>query len=474
MLQILRNKAQSIVIQAIVVIIAIVFIFWGVGTNMLNNRESAIVINDEEISFEDFQAAYDRAYNTMRSQFGDNIPQSLLENLGIKEQVINQLIQESLLRQGASEMGIRVSKQEIQDTVQNMVQFQDESGFSLEKYNTLLAANNYTPVKFEESISYDMLAQKVSMAISGFASNASETEIQEMYNLEKSTVSMQYVEIKPSEFTDTVTAEEADLAAWFETVKDNYKTEPEVKLLYLDYSYGTIGEKITIDDEAIEKYYQDNKDTFTTPEKRGARHILFKADENSSAEVHEEQQKKAEEILAMAKGGSDFAELARQYSEGPSKTQGGDLGLFTRGQMVQPFDEATFSLAEGEISDVVKTSFGYHIIKLEKIVPETTRPLAEVKESIQTTLQNEQARPLAFQLANEAYELIISSGSLSNYLEKNSEAPVKETDFSVANHLLSNLQQIKNSSKPHFLSKRTNLVPLSKLQTVMPFFLQKT
>ena len=116
MLHILLNKPQSIVIQAIVVIIALVFIFWGVGTNMMNSREAAIVVNDEEITFQDFQTAYERAYNRIRNQFGGNVPQGLLENLGIKEQVQNQLIQEALLRQGASEMGIQVSREEIAST----------------------------------------------------------------------------------------------------------------------------------------------------------------------------------------------------------------------------------------------------------------------------------------------------------------------------------------------------------------------
>ena len=429
MLQILRNKAQSIVIQAIVVIIALVFIFWGVGTNMMNSREAAIVINDEEITFQDFQTAYERAYNRIRDQFGGNVPQGLLENLGIKEQVTNQLIQEALLRQGAAEMGISVSREEVRSTVQTMVQFEENGQFSMEKYTALLAANGFTPTTFEESIKADLLTQKASLGISGFAISASDYEIEDLYSLEKATVAVNYVTINKDDFKDSVEVNDEALAEWYATVGDNYKTEPQIKLKYLDFSYATVGEKVTLDEATIEKYYQENTAEYTTKEQRRARHILFKADDNSPEEVHSEQLKKAQEIRDMALKGSDFAELAKQFSEGPSKEQGGDLGLFSRDQMVKPFEDAAFALEVGGISEVVKTTFGYHIIKLEEISPAVTQPFEQVKESIRKKLQTEQARPLAFQVANEAYEGIIGSGSLSAYLEANPSMTVQETDF---------------------------------------------
>ena len=251
MLQILRNKAQSIVIQAIVVIIALVFIFWGVGPNLMNSREAAIVVNGEEITFENFQSAYDRTYNNIREQFGGNVPQGLLESLGIKNQVVNQLIQDALLRQGADEMGITISKEEIGETINDMVQFQENGSFSMDKYTSLLALNGYSVQKFEEKVKRDMLAQKVSLSIGKFATTATEYEIADLNRLENSSVAVNYVQITQEEFEDTVAVELAEVEKWYETVKENYKTAPEVKLKYLDFSYATVGEKITIDE-----YYQ--------------------------------------------------------------------------------------------------------------------------------------------------------------------------------------------------------------------------
>jgi len=429
MLQILRNKAQSLVIQVIVVIIALVFIFWGVGANLMNNREAALVVNDEEISFEDFQVAYDRAITNLGNQFGGTVPQGLLESLGIKDQVINQLIQQALLRQGAKKMGLLISREEIQDTIKNMVQFEEDGAFSLEKYQSLLALNNYSPSKFEETVKLDMLVQRTSLDISKFAATANDFEIEELHMMEKSAVAVKYVKISPNDYLESITPIDEDLEKWYTTVQDNYKTDPEIKLQYLDFSYDTVGEKLTIDEATIEQYYEDNTANYTTPEQRSARHILFKADDNSPADVHTKQEEKAQEILELAKSGSDFADLAKQYSEGPTKDRGGDLGSFSKGQMVKPFDDAVFSLKSGEISEVVKTSFGYHIIKLEIIVPATTKPLEEVKVSIMKKLQGEQAKPLAFQVANESYEAIIGAGSLKAYLDANADKKTITTEF---------------------------------------------
>ncbi|MFN2354673.1 MAG: peptidylprolyl isomerase, partial [Desulfopila sp.] len=146
-------------------------------------------------------------------------------------------------------------------------------------------------------------------------------------------------------------------------------------------------------------------------------------------EVHRRQRQKAEEILAMARGGSNFKELAGKYSEGPSSSEGGALGTVTKGQMIKAFEEAAFSLEEGAISDVVKTSFGYHIILVEDISPASTKPLSEVRDAVRRALQTEEARPLSFKMANAAYEGIISAGSLQAYLDAHPEAEAKTTDF---------------------------------------------
>ncbi len=429
MLQHLRNKAQSIVVQVIIGIIILVFVFWGMGNKLFNSKESAITVNGEHISFQQYQQAYDRMLDNFKKQFGGSLPPGLAKSLGIKQQVINELVQEELLRQGAQEMGISISDVDIQNYVKAMPQFQEKGTFNLKRYKALLAANHYTPTKFENSIRNEMLSKKASRAITQFAGTATDQEIEELYRLQNSTVSYTYASTTPDDYTKTVTIDSEKMAAWYKGVADTYKTKPEMKLQYLDFSYTSVGKKITIDDEAIQSYYSEHKADFTTPEQRHARHILIRVSEDSSQETKDAQLKKAKKVLELAQQGKDFAELAKEYSEGPTKSNGGDLGYFGKGQMLKPFEDAVFSLKTGQISDIVTTTYGYHIIKLEDIQPEEVKSLEEVKPEIVATLQKKQAQPIAFQLANEAYEAIISQGSLENYLKQTPNAPVKTTEF---------------------------------------------
>ena len=429
MLEFLRKRAQSLVIQAIVVIIALVFIFWGVGTNLMNKQEAAIVVNGEEIGFQQFQQAYDQAYSRLAQQFGGTVPKGLAESLNIKQQVINQLIQEALLRQGGQEMGLMVSAREIQKEVEDMVQFQDTNGFSIERYKTILASNRLSPEKYEKSLSYQILGTKTIDSIAAFSQSTSDFEIEELYNLEKETVSVSYVSVSPERYLAEISVDEEELKQWYLDNDEAYKTQKQVQLTYLPFTFSDIGARITIEDDEITSYYDSHLTDYQIPEKRHARHILFRATPEDSEENHQNQQQKAAEVLEKARGGEDFATLAQQYSEGPTAETGGDLGFFSRGQMVKEFDDTVFNLQENEISDLVKTDFGYHIIKLEEIQPGGVTSVEQARENIIASLQLEKAKPMALQLANSAYEEIIGAGSLEAYLSKTPDAVVVKTDF---------------------------------------------
>ena len=429
MLQILRKKAQSTFIQIIVVVIALVFIFWGVGTNLTGDRQAALAINDENISFQDYQQAYDRAYQRLSDQFGGNVPKGLAESFGIKQQVINQLIQTSLLRQGAEKMGIHVSGQEIQQIIKNMAPFQEEGTFNIERYKSVLAANRMAPTKFEESMKYDRLSEVAAREIGNFAVIVTDFEIQELYSRQNEKIAVKYVKISSDQFVDKVVVDDTALKAWYETVKEKYQTEPQLKLNYLVFTYADVAGKIAIEPTKITEYYQDNIETYRTPEQRHARHILLQATEQDSQERHQEQAQKAEEVRKLAQNGGDFSSLAQQYSEGPTKDSGGDLGFFSAGQMVPAFDAAVFAMQPGEISQVIKTQFGYHIILLEEIKPPETKSLADATVEITATLQQKEAESLTFQVANDAYEGIIAAGSFAQYTKANPGIQRQDTDF---------------------------------------------
>jgi peptidyl-prolyl cis-trans isomerase D len=427
MLSILRKKAQSPIIQATVLIIALVFIFWGVGSSRRGSRNAAATVNDEAIPIQDYQQAYDRNMTNLRAQFGGTIPKGLLESLDIKNQVINQLIQRVLLRQGAKEMGIIISKQEIKQTIEKMEAFRSNGVFDLQQYETILTASRMTPASFEASMQADLLTAKVLETIGRFTKVA-EDEVTTRFRYDNEQIQLEYVAFTPDSFSAQVAVDEDKIAAFYQENKERYKTDPQIRLSYLYFPAAEDESSSKASAADVENYYERNIDKFSQPEQRRARHILITTSPQDSPAEREKKRQRAEDVLQKARGGEDFAELARRYSEGPSAPQGGDLGQFARGRMVKPFEDAVFAMQKGDISDIVETSFGFHIIKLEDIIPPSIKPLAEVREEITSTLDQEAAKNRAYSSASKAYEDIILAGSMEKYAESGTTPPL-ETEF---------------------------------------------
>ncbi len=425
MLDLLRKKAQSPFIQGTILIIALVFIFWGVG-GYRGSTNSVAQVNDEVITYDEFQKAYERLANQYRDQFGGNLPKGLLENLDLEGQALEQLIQRSLLRQGAGTMDIMVSDLEVQQAVEKMEAFRSDGIFNVELYRNILSGSGMTPASFEETMRTDLLAGKVVEHLSRFA-KLTPLEVNDQFAFDNEQIKIQYVSFSGTDFKDKVEIGEEQLRAYYEENKENYMTEPQVKLQFLAFSYGN-AEAATIPEEDLEAFYRENLSRYANPEQRSARHILIKTSEEDSQDALAEKKNRAAKILELARTGEDFAELAKQYSEGPSGPRGGDLGFFSRGRMVKPFDDAVFSLNEGEISDLVETQFGFHIIKLEKIKPAHTKTLEEAKDEIAALIQKQKSRELSFTQATTAYENIILAGSLDRFSQEN-DIPVEQTDF---------------------------------------------
>ncbi len=427
MLNILRKRAQSIVIQVVVLVIAIVFVFWGVGSNLGNKRNSLATVNGEEISFNDYQKIYDSTIDNYRVQFGGSIPQGFLEALGLKQQVLNQLVQAAVFRQSGREMGITVSKVATQDEIKKMEVFQTNGQFDLNLYQNVLSQNRMNPKSFEASLRNDLLTKRVSESIRGFSA-VTDSEVQSRIDFNNEEIKLAYAEVKSADFLDKVEIQEPELARWYEENKNNYLSEPQIRLKYLYFGFDDNLDQIEIDENALRSRYETQMDRYNIPEQRQARHILFKVEETDDVQVREDKKKKADEVLLLAQQGDDFTELAKKYSEGPSGPGGGDLGFFGRGAMVPTFDEAVFQLQPGEISGIVETQFGYHIIKLEEVREGQTRSYDEVKEEIADAIRQDDVKKFTFNRATRAYEDIIRSGSLEKY-KTQSEGIVQETDY---------------------------------------------
>lgn len=423
MLDLLRRKAQSPYLQATVLVIIVVFVFWGVGGQNSGALNAVATVNGEPITLQEFDQAFQRTMDNYRTQFGGNLPKGFVESLNLKKQVVHELIQKSLLLQGGQEMGIYVSNDEIQNAIKEMTVFQNNGVFDVTRYKEVLKGSRLTPTKFEAGLQSDLLLTKVGTSLAEFA-RVTPKELDDRFRFDNSETRLDYAVFKPENYTGKVQMSEESVAQYFADNKEKYMTAPQVKIKYLTFMLKDEMDKVTVPAEEIELYYTSHQEEFGQLEKRHARHILLQTTDQD----RETRRAEMEKILARAKAGEDFSALARQFSEDGSAPQGGDLGFFGRGQMVQPFEDAVFSLQKGGISDIVETPFGLHIIKLEDIQPANITPLAGAKSAIENKLKNQQALNNAFEKANEAYEKIIFAGSLAKYAE-NFNVPLAETDF---------------------------------------------
>ena len=423
MLDLLRRKAQSPYLQATVVIIILVFVFWGVGTNQGNGRNTIATVDDQSISYMEFDQALERTIDQYKDQFGGSLPADFVETFGLKRQVLDQLIQQALIRKGAIDMELYVSNEEVQDNIKTMGVFLDNGVFDVDRYNEVLRSSRLTPTKYEESVRIDVLGRKAAGQVASFG-RVLESELLSWFCYENEERQLEYVVFKAEDFQDQVEESEEKLADFFKEHQDDYRTLPQVKLKYISFSIKDEVDKLTIDEAELESFYQQHLDQYSQPEKRHARHILLKSESNDPQKTEQ----KMEEILAQARKGKDFAKLAEEFSEDSSAQRGGDLGFFGRGQMVKPFEDAAFGLKEGEISDIVRSRFGFHIIKLEAIQPAMIQSLSEVRESIENKLKQEKGKTETFKKANTTYEKIILSGSLEKFAESG-EISINQTDF---------------------------------------------
>ena len=423
MLGLFRKKAQSPTIQATIVIIILVFIFWGVGRNDSGKALNAVAtVNGETITLRDYQKQYDQTLSGLRDQMGGSIPSGLLDQLNIKKQVLNKLIDTTLLRQGAAKIGLYVSDQELQNAIKKMEAFNDLGAFDVKRYEQILAGSRMTVSQFEEGMRYDLLSAKVLDHLGRFG-HLSPATLKDLFNYQYRGTKVDSLAITSEAFKAKVEKSEAKVTAYFDENKAKYQSDPQLKIKYLLFAQADFKEGTTPTDEEVTRFYQDNSARYSLPERRQARHILIKAAAAASAEEKASKRKQIEEIATKIKGGKDFASLAKEFSEDSSANQGGDLGLFARGQMVKPFEDAVFAMKEGQVSDIVETPFGLHLIKLEKIDPAKVQPQDEVKGSIIDQLTAEATKGKAFQAVSDAYEQIIVAGSLAKYADAKGAGP---------------------------------------------------
>jgi peptidyl-prolyl cis-trans isomerase D len=351
-------------------------------------------IQGETITVGTFQRRYTAQLQAYRNAYGAQLSEQLLRQLGLEQQILQQMVDEEAMVAEARRQGIRVSDVEVRERILAIPAFQENGQFIGEqRYRQMLQMNNppLTTTDFENNLRRALLVEKLRGAVTGWMS-VTDSEVADEFRRRNEKVRLDVVPLTPDAFRSQVTLSDADISAHFEANKETYRIGEKRRLRYALVDVDQVRQQVTVPDADMQAFYQQNIAQYTTPEQLAASHILFRLDDKEEDAVR----KQAEEVLKRAKAGEDFAALAKQFSEDESNNMnGGSLGEFGRGTMVPEFDQAAFALKSGEISDLVKTAFGFHIIKVERNQPASTRPLDEVRAEIEDQLKWQQAQAQA-------------------------------------------------------------------------------
>jgi peptidyl-prolyl cis-trans isomerase D len=403
MLSQMRENVGNWIIKLLLGAIVIVFILWGVGSNQKNPNATVATVDGTPIGYVEFSRTYSNLLENVRRQFGDNFNDEMIKALNLKEQAVNQLVDRRIILNAAHKMGFEVTDEELAASIGAIPAFQSGGTFNAQAYQQVLSRLGMTPEAFETAQREDLLIQKVNEFISHTV-NVSQAEALAWYQWQNAEVDIDYVLLDPGAYKDvTVSPEEEQ--AYFDEHKDRYKTTPKIKVRYIAFRPKDYRAQVQVSADEVETYYEEHKADFFSPETVEARHILIKVAKDADEATVEAARAKAADIRARAVKGEDFAELAKKFSEGPSRNQGGYLGTFGRGQMVKPFEEQAFALKDGEISEPFRTDFGWHIVKVEKHHPAETLSLEAAQNKIRGLLTDQKARALALEDAETAYDM---------------------------------------------------------------------
>lgn len=432
MLETIRTATKTWVAKLILALITIPFALWGVESYIRtpSGQDTAATVEKEKITTQEFQQAVRNQLDQFRQQFGGNIDASVMDNPEMRKSILDQLIDQRLVVEATKSSGLVVSDATLRERISTEASFQQEGKFAPSRYELFLKAQGLSAVGFESRMRQDLERQQFveSIATTAFAASAS---VRQYLRASEQTRDIAIINIAPEQFIAQVKVT-ADLAkAFYEQKKVDYTTPEQIRAEYIELSVDALAPTIQVPAEETKAYYEANSGRYIQKEQRKASHILINLTPKSTDAEKKAAKEKADALFVQAKKNpKEFAELAKKNSQDTgSAANGGDLGLFARGMMVKPFEEAAFSAKKDELVGPVLSDFGYHIIRVTDIQPEKGKGLAEVTPEIEGELKKQKAArkfaELAEKFTNAAYEQ-------SSSLKAASEAvglPIKQSPW---------------------------------------------
>jgi peptidyl-prolyl cis-trans isomerase D len=401
MLKVLRKHSRSWFIALAIGAIVVVFIFWGVGSMDSSRSQEVAEVNGTPISVN----AYIQQFNELVKQYqersqGELTPETV-KMLHLKEMAVSRLVDQTLLLQAGQRLGLTVSDAELREVIQSYPFFQRDGKFDPKRYEWLLARNHLSPAEFEAQERQRLLLKKVVDEVGSFA-KVSDLQMEELARAAKETVEVKYLELTVPRFLAKQNPGDPEVARYYQDHQDLFKVSDRARVTYLAFHTKDFLNRVQVSSAEEKDYLSEHLKQFSRPKVIRVRQLFLKLPAKASPAEKRAVEKRAEELLAQALKGGDFAQLAKTYSQDTaSKDQGGELGEVTRGQHPPEWDQAAFALQPGAV-DRVLTPQGIYLIKLEEI--KETEPLPDAAAKINQRLKTEKARALAREAAQQARE----------------------------------------------------------------------
>ncbi|MCI0400450.1 MAG: SurA N-terminal domain-containing protein [Gammaproteobacteria bacterium] len=428
MLQSIHDRAKGWLAVIIVAFICIPFAFWGINY-YFGGGDTVVVakVNDKDLTLRQFQAAYQQYRQQMQAVLGEHF--NSLSDDRLKQDALRRLIDSELVVQAGLKAGLRISDEQVRDRVRSFAAFQRDGLFANDLYQQALRNLGYTPARFEEQLRRDMVTEQLHEGITESAL-VTQYDVDQLTRISDQTRDIAFAIISAEPIRATIEVTDDALNRYYEEHAIQFTTPEQVRIAYIDLSLNDLAKAVDVNEDELRAYYENRKADFAFEEQRSASYIVVQIKEDASEDQVAEARNKATRLLDLAKGGVSFKTIAQEHSNDPGPAiEAGELGFFGRGVMDPVFEKAVFSMQPGEISDPVRTPFGFHIIKLEEIKPARTLPFEEVREQVVQHYRKSQAEHQFFAQADELSNLVFEHPDTLTVASETLGLPIKESAF---------------------------------------------
>ncbi|MBF0125330.1 MAG: SurA N-terminal domain-containing protein [Magnetococcales bacterium] len=398
----LRRSSKTWVVKGLLFLLGMTFVVWGVGGYLDQKANEPVVrVNEFAVSQQEFARLYDADFDRLRQMTNGQIDKKMAEALGLKQQVLSNLINRYLLLSVTRQLGMSVPLSYLQQRISGEVIFHSKGRFDPERYQQVLRQSHLTAQEYESGLTSDLAVDQL-RRLANVVVATPQLLLENNYLMEQEQRRADRISLDPTALLAAIQVNDEQLEQFRSSHSTQFMTPVRFKVRYVLLDAASMRQGVSVSDAEMEEYYTEHEDSYRRRESRHVRHILARSEE------------KLKQIQSRLAAGESFESVAKTASEDTTAAQGGDLGWLSTGVMVPEFDQAAFALPKGEVSQPVKSSYGYHLIRIDDIRPAETTPLAQVREEIRQTLLEQKAQEAVYNHSIKLEDRLAGGGDLAS------------------------------------------------------------